>query len=149
MPGYAITSYQRPRDVLKTKKIGFMIFCRELCPKTKREHWQGYIETKKKLGYRQIQRVLGVKAHVESARKTTMHNVVYCLKDGNLSHLFGNSADPKVGSVIVSQLKKSTYSRPRLPQPLQDAENVQETQVHEEAQKAISIQETKLQEANA
>jgi len=124
MPGYAVTAYAAPRGCVKSKKITFMIFSREYCPSTKREHWQGYIETQKKLGYRQIQRLLGVKAHVETARKDKLHNVVYCLKDGVLSHLLGNSADPQVDRVITSQLKKSTYSKTRAPQPFQDAKNV-------------------------
>jgi len=126
-----------------------MIFCRELCSITNREHWQGYIELKprkRKYGYRQIQRMLGVKCHIEEAKKTAIHNIVYCLKDGEISHLYGNCADPKADRIMISKLKIPKLER--YP-PLQDAQNNEETQDSKEAQKALSIQETKLSQADA
>jgi len=100
MPGYAITAYKCPRFRVNPNKISFMIFGYECCPKTGRWHWQGFIETRRKLGYRQIQNLIGVKARVSRMRTTILRNVTYCLKNGNMTHLHGNSADPTVRRLI-------------------------------------------------
>lgn len=85
MAGYrnwVFTSFRaedHPFDM--TDRMTYMIFQREICPETKKEHWQGYVEFSKSTTLRQVKRELGDdKAHVEPRKGTQAQAIAYCKK---------------------------------------------------------------------
>lgn len=61
--------------------INFLICQKEACPTTKRLHWQGYYECKKRLGKAGHQKNLGAPGcHIEMCNGTPEENIIYCTK---------------------------------------------------------------------
>lgn len=86
---FAFTSYIEDEWPLwKPSEMVYMIYQGELCPDTKRFHWQGYVEFKRSKRYAGVQKALGLPdAHVEKAKGTGEENRTYCTKAD--SHLEG------------------------------------------------------------
>lgn len=61
--------------------VDYACYGRELCPETKREHFQGYIQFKNRKRMSAL-KVLHPTAHWEIARGTDQSNYDYCSKDG-------------------------------------------------------------------
>ena len=85
---YAITYFNfddSSLDKLKTEsRLTYCIFGREVCPKTGREHLQGYVQFKEKVAFSTMCDLLNNKAHIEPAIASDSANFKYCSKEGNL-----------------------------------------------------------------
>lgn len=127
--------------------MSFLIVGKEVCPRTRKVHWQGYAEFKIRLSLRRLKRLLGRTCHIETARKCAVANVRYCIKDGNISHNIGNAADPQVGLLLVSFFKRPEVKEPTAPSINNNAEDSpipKNVQVQED----IPKQETDVKEAS-
>lgn len=104
--GYSVVWYTGPRPVV-SKYVTFIVAGREICPKTKKIHWQGYVETNKRIRFKVLKEILGRTAHIEKARKCALANIKYCLKDGDIALVVGNASDPKASAFLSSLIQKS------------------------------------------
>lgn len=65
-----------------TSKMWYQIYQREICPTTKKEHWQGYVECSYPMTLQTIKNHLGDKAcHLEPRKGTQQQAIDYCSKD--------------------------------------------------------------------
>lgn len=77
---WAFTSWKRP--VINEKLAKYLIWQKELCPKTKLEHYQGYIEFNRKYTLGNVKTIFKDKTiHAEIATKDRNTNVIYCTKN--------------------------------------------------------------------
>lgn len=68
--------------------VRYVVFQREICPETGKEHWQGYAELFKPCRIKQAQTALGIpKAHMEKRMGTRDQAREYCMKED--SRLWG------------------------------------------------------------
>lgn len=63
--------------------VRYLIYGREICPKTNRRHLQGYIEYDSATRFKCIKRDISDRAHVEPAKGSAKQNRNYCSKDGD------------------------------------------------------------------
>ena len=75
------TSFDLNLDVSKFENILFYVQQNEICPKTKKEHIQGYLEVSKNIRISGLKK-LNESAHWTKAKGTAEHNITYCSKDG-------------------------------------------------------------------
>lgn len=62
--------------------IRYLIVGREVCPDTKNEHWQGYIELKNGMTMQAVKSMFGDNStHLEIARGNSSQNREYCMKE--------------------------------------------------------------------
>ena len=67
------------------KGIRYMIVGKEICPTTKRQHYQGYISYNNGKTFKQTKKWFGLdKIHLEIAKADDFKNQAYCEKEGNL-----------------------------------------------------------------
>ena len=81
---WLITSYlsitQAPRYI--HQKMWFLAYQREICPTTKKEHWQGYVQFRKVVSLNAAQFMTGCKdQHMEPTYGTPEQNLQYCSKE--------------------------------------------------------------------
>lgn len=68
--------------------IRYLCFGLELCPKTKKQHYQGWIQFVNPKRLNGVKKILGSKKiHVESCRGSELQNNKYCCKDGKHTQL--------------------------------------------------------------
>jgi len=86
---YAITFWTKPENTLP-KGVRYAIYGEEICPETKTEHWQSYIELESPM------RLAGVKKlykdntlHAEARKGTRDEARTYCMKDNKFEE-FGS-----------------------------------------------------------
>lgn len=79
---YCFTAWRKPDP--DTEQCRYYTYGREMCPDTDREHFQGFIITKKTNGIRAIKRIIraGDDCHIEHCRGTRRQARDYCWKDG-------------------------------------------------------------------
>lgn len=65
-------------------KANYMVFGKEVCPKTQRPHLQGYIRYKQQRPMHVVKSEIGDRAHLERAKGSDEHNKTYCSKDGQV-----------------------------------------------------------------
>lgn len=64
-----------------TKGIQFMVYQREVCPETKKEHWQGYVEFKGQKRMGEVKKVFNDNTiHLEARYGTQKQAIDYCMK---------------------------------------------------------------------
>lgn len=61
--------------------VNFVVFQMERCPRTRRIHWQGYIEFKKQVRFAAIKDLLKCKCHLIKCLGDRLTNVTYCTKN--------------------------------------------------------------------
>lgn len=63
--------------------IDYIVWGKEICPKTKKEHFQCYVEFKDKYTIKKCQKYLGVDntCHLESRKGSPLEASIYCKKD--------------------------------------------------------------------
>lgn len=93
--GWAVTVFEFPEEWKSwiSSRVpsceGKYIFGLEKCPKSGKNHLQGYIHlNKKQRAFNKIKDWLGETVHIEKARKPQTNNVKYCSKDGDYISTF-------------------------------------------------------------
>lgn len=80
----AVTIFRHNLDIVKTlgarEEIRYIIGQVEICPETKREHIQCYVQFKKQIRFSAAKALLPPGAHIEKARGTAEENRQYCSK---------------------------------------------------------------------
>lgn len=76
-------------------KMNYLVYGKEICPDTKKEHLQGYIEFKNPTEFNSIKNLLGGDTtHIESRRGSSLEASRYCKKDGDFVE-FGSISKPQ------------------------------------------------------
>lgn len=71
-----------------TEEIGYVCYGEEICPKTKKKHYQGWLQVSKKLRLTGVKKLCrSKKLHIESCRGTEGENNKYCQKDNKYTIL--------------------------------------------------------------
>lgn len=87
---YCFTDFQL-RDwetVFKSDdNIRYICYGREVCPTTKKEHYQGWLQLEKPRTLSSLKKNICNQTHFEGCRGTELHNEKYCTKDGNFTKL--------------------------------------------------------------
>lgn len=74
------TSYKKTIE-FKEDKINYIVYQKEICPTTKKEHWQGYCELKAQSRYSAIKKMFNDnKLHIEVRKGTQQQAIDYCKK---------------------------------------------------------------------
>lgn len=83
---FTITIFNKKIDEVKfdKSKVKYCILGTEICPKTKKLHLQGYVETWKKIRPTGLKKIYNDNTmHIEFAQASKEDNINYCKKDGN------------------------------------------------------------------
>jgi hypothetical protein len=142
---YSVVWFTYPH-IKSSKYISFLIVGKEICPKTKKLHWQGYLETLIRLSFRRMKTILGPTAHIETARKGALANVRYCTKGNDISHYIGNAADPIVSAWMSSFIQTSNKLKIYLTKLRQDAQDSPKKLQVQEASQDCSQEEKRKEE---
>lgn len=86
---------------LNFEKVRYKIAGREICPKTKKEHYQCYIYFENPRYFNGIKKVCPT-AHIEKARGNAKQNFEYCSKDGDYRE---EGKLPQQGKITAEDLK--------------------------------------------
>ena len=79
---WCFTSWGEEIKFTKFNLCEFMIVQLEECPKTKRLHWQGYIEFKKEYKLFQVKSLFKEKGlDLRNAQESRERNIIYCSKN--------------------------------------------------------------------
>ncbi len=68
--------YELHKDIIR-----YMCWGEERCPKTKKIHYQGWIQMVNPKNFNVVHKLLGGKVHLERMKGTEVHNEAYCQKD--------------------------------------------------------------------
>ncbi len=75
------TSYQN-EITYDQEKVQYIVFQREICPDTKKEHWQGYCELKSQMRMKAIKKMFNDNTlHIEDRKGSQEQAITYCKKD--------------------------------------------------------------------
>lgn len=79
--GWAFTSFKEVEPKWNESVMKYMIYQREKCPSTGREHWQGYVKFKSPVRRKGAQLSIGDDvAHMEASKGDETSNINYCSK---------------------------------------------------------------------
>lgn len=79
---YMFTDFEMRKDFwLELDALKFVIFQKEKCPKSGREHLQGFLQLKKKKRLTGVKKLVGQKVHLEPRRGTPQEAAAYCSKE--------------------------------------------------------------------
>jgi len=91
---FALTFYSKP-DFIEHKDISYFLSNLEICPSTKKEHYQSYISMTKRYTVCALKKLLcDNTVHIESCKGSELQNIEYCKKDGKLYREFGKPKIP-------------------------------------------------------
>jgi len=81
----SFTSFLVSPPAWNPEKMKYLVYGKEICPKTEKEHWQGCVYFFDKCSLKQAQKFLQIEnSHMESVMITDTESCVeYCKKDGN------------------------------------------------------------------
>lgn len=81
----SFTSYLEMEPFYDETKVKYLVYGKEICPTTKKPHWQGFVLFYEPILYKHAQDILGIgSSHIENLLKTDMNNAIeYCMKDGD------------------------------------------------------------------
>lgn len=80
---FAITDFKRERDFYKNLNYRYLILGEEICPETKKVHWQGFIIFNNRISLKGLIKKMEGR-HVEVCKANALQNIAYCEKDGNV-----------------------------------------------------------------
>lgn len=75
---WCFTSFEKDPPSF-TDAMNYLIYQRERCPSTLKEHWQGFVQLKKSARLAGVKKLVG-NCHVESTKGSVEDNVAYCTK---------------------------------------------------------------------
>jgi len=96
---YSLVWFIKPKK-FTSKKLQFIIIGKELTKK-RRVHYQGYAEIVRKLSFKQLKRLFGRTCHIEVAKKSAIHNIAYCCKEGSIYHVFGSPCEQRAAHLLA------------------------------------------------
>lgn len=76
---YCFTAFTKPTT--ESDKIKYCIYGEEICPKTKKVHYQGYIELKIPMRLKAVKKIIG-ECHIEIRKGSRLQAIKYCEKEG-------------------------------------------------------------------
>ena len=90
----SFTSFLETEPAWDEKKMKYLIYGAEICPKTGKSHWQGAVYFKNEISLKSAQKLLNIgKSHIETFTKTTTSEAInYCRKDGKFKE-FGEEPE--------------------------------------------------------
>jgi len=96
---FALTSFVDIADELQHSKVNYYCYQQEVCPQTKKLHWQAYFETHKKHSKSAIIKFLEALLkchdfHVEIAQASMDKNRHYCQKESGIEGTFVEWGEP-------------------------------------------------------
>lgn len=75
------TAWKKP--TMNDEKLTYWVWGEEICPETKKVHWQGFCQFSATVGLTRIKKAIGDNsAHIEKMRGTPKEASDYCKKDG-------------------------------------------------------------------
>lgn len=77
---WCFTSFQDTEPTFNTEKMKYLVYGKEICPETKKEHWQGYVEWINPQSMVGCKKILG-EVHLETRQGTAKQASDYCKKD--------------------------------------------------------------------
>jgi len=82
---WVFTSFLIEKPKFDDTKVGYLIYQKEVCPESKREHWQGYVQLKNKCGFRKVQEILNIGKSFVCRQKASkdIDAIKYCMKDAS------------------------------------------------------------------
>lgn len=80
-------------EELSKPSVRYAVYGKEICPKTKKPHVQGYVSFQKPKRFSAVKKVLGQQAHVEVSTRSEEENFRYCSKDGDYQE-YGRRSNP-------------------------------------------------------
>lgn len=82
---WCFTAWEEPKvDDARVRAIGWGI---EICPTTKKQHWQGMIQFEKHVRFTVVKKLLPPTTHIEPMRGTVEQSLTYCKKEGAYSQV--------------------------------------------------------------
>lgn len=75
---FLIQMYNNNNDIIR-----YICWGIEICPTTKKEHRQGFIQFFNKKRFKGVQSLFEHNIHIEACKSTPNNNIDYCKKDGN------------------------------------------------------------------
>lgn len=67
---------------LDKDQVKYAVYQREVCPTTKKEHWQGFFVATAPIRFKKAKSILrDPTAHVEKCKGTAEQNIAYCTKE--------------------------------------------------------------------
>lgn len=106
--GFAFTDYEMDIEFYNEFEPRYIIIGEEVCPKTKRLHWQGYILFPKKMDWDKLRKRFEPR-HIECAKASATKNAKYCSKDGKLVLERGDK--PKQGNRTDIEICKEILAK--------------------------------------
>lgn len=80
-----VTAWEKPSDSfkvdLKKWEIDYIVGQEEMCPTTKKKHYQLYVKYSKGISMKYVKECFGNKAHIEIAKGTDEECIKYCTKE--------------------------------------------------------------------
>lgn len=68
-------------DKVDLSRVGYLCYQEEICPKSLRRHYQGYVQCKSTCRVKSVQAILGIgKSHCEMQKGTNQEARAYCMK---------------------------------------------------------------------
>lgn len=74
---------ENPGKVFDDKVMNYLVVGNEKCPETGRDHWQCYVQFRKKVRFGAVKAIFGDSIHIEVSRGSDEDNFRYCTKDGD------------------------------------------------------------------
>ncbi len=119
---YCITFWSPPDFVFDTDIIRYFIAGEEVCPDSKRTHYQSYIELFKKTSLKKLVEIVDdKKIKALPCKGSGAQNIEYCSKDGKIYREEGKSATPGKRTDLIS-LREHFKSQKRLRTAIEDDE---------------------------
>jgi len=125
---YSLVWFTKPKKFI-SKKIQFIIIGKELTKKCK-VHYQAYAEMKKKTSFKQLKRLFGRTVHIEKAKKSAIHNIAYCCKDGSIYHCFGSPCEQRAAHLLAHfSNSQKVKAKDAVPKQEEEALSVKEEKI--------------------
>lgn len=78
---WCFTSFEKDKPVFNSEFMTFLCFSPEICPTTKKEHWQGFIYFIDKVSLQWIKKNINGKWWLKNINGTIEENIIYCGKE--------------------------------------------------------------------
>lgn len=96
---YMITTWEEPN--FNSDHISYYVYQKEMCPTTKKEHYQCYIELNEGICLKRLKKIIGDnKAHIEPRLGSQKDAIAYCTKE-----------ETRIGPIVSEGIKKEQGKR--------------------------------------